>query len=354
MKKRHILWVAILSTMGFVDAALADGPRNYLYIVGSTTVAPFTEAAAGKIEKSAKLKRPLLESDGTNGGFRMFCEGTGMDYPDIVNAFRPIRKREFDICQANGVGDIVEGKIGYDALVIVVNKKAKPMMGLTLKDLYLALAKQVPDPACNESCDKLVTNPYKTWKQIDPALPDVKIEVFGPPSNSGFTEVFAEAVLEAGCNKYPLLAAKKANNGKEYKRACDNIREDGVYVEETGEMIADRLDYSNPDTVGIINYSRLKENASHLQALKLEGVAPDYESIATQSYPLARPLFFYVKKAHVTRIPGFQAFIAEFTSEKALGPKGYLISKGLVAMSAQELKTTATDLKTLKPMPSPN
>ena len=326
MNKRNLpgAAAAMLSTLLIANAALADGPRNYLYIVGSTTIAPFTEEVASRIAKSAKFKRPLLESNGTSGGFTMFCEGTGMDYPDIIDASRPIKKSEFTTCQKNGVGDIVEVKIGYDGIVIASNKKAKPM-DLTRKDLYLALAK----------------------------LPDVKIDVYGPPSNSGSSEVFSEAVLESGCNSFPWLRAMRTKNEKEYYRNCHNFREDGAYTQESGELIPSRLD-DNLDSVGIINFNRLRENASHLQTAKLQGVAPTYETIATQNYAIARPLFFYVKKAHVDRLPGFKNYLAEFTSEKASGPNGYLLAKGLVGMSPQELKAYAADVKELKPMVPPN
>ncbi len=347
MKKRHLL-AAILSAQLIASAVLADGPRNYLYIVGSTTIAPFAEEVASRIAKSAKFKRPLHESNGTNGGFTMFCEGTGMDYPDIIDASRPIKKSEFTTCQNNGVGDIVEVKIGYDGLVIASNKKAKPME-LTRKDLYLALAKMVPDAACKEACDKLIPNPYKTWKQVNPGLPDVKIDVYGPPFNAGSSEVFAEAVLESGCNSFPWLRTMRTKNEKEYNRDCHNFREDGAYTQESAELIPARLDDSL-DAIGIINFNRLKENAAHLQAAKLEGVAPTYETIAAQSYGIARPLFFYVKKAHFNRIPGFGAYLTEFTSEKASGAKGYLLAKGLVGMSPQELKDMAADVKALKPL----
>ncbi|MCX7112275.1 MAG: substrate-binding domain-containing protein [Proteobacteria bacterium] len=351
MNKKYLLGAAILSAQFIAGAALADGARNYLYIVGSTTLAPFSEEVGSRV-KSAKFIRPLLESNGTGGGLTMFCEGPGTDYADIVNASRPMKKSEYATCQKNGVGDLVEVKIGYDGLAIASNKKAKPME-LTRKDLYLALAKQVPDPACKEDCEKLIPNPYKTWKQVNPNLPDVKIEVFGPPFNSGIVEVFAEAVMESGCNSYPWLRAMRTTNEKEYNRSCHNIRDDAAYVQETGDLIPSRLDDS-VDSVGIMVYSRLKENASHLRAAKLEGVAPSYETIAAQSYPISRPQFFYVKKANVSKIPGFANFLAEFTSEKASGPQGYLLAKGLVGMSPQELKATAADVKVLKPMAAPN
>ena len=352
MKLRHLLGAAMLSAQFIASAALADGPRNYLYIVGSTTIAPFSEEVASHLAKSAKFKRPLHESNGTSGGFTMFCDGLGMDFPDIVDASRPINKAEFAACQRNGVGDIVEVKIGYDGVAITSNKKAKPME-FTRKDLYLALAKQVPDPACKDSCDKLIPNPYKTWKQVNPSLPDTKIEVYGPPFNSGSFEVFAEAVLESGCNSFPWLREMRTSNEKGYHRNCHNIREDGSYIQESGELIPSRQ-ADSLDSIGIMNFNRLKENASRLQAVKLEGVLPSYETIGAQSYPISRPLFMYVKKAHVDRLPGFTAFLAEFVSEKAAGSKGYLIDKGLVAMSPQELKTVAADVKALKPMTPPN
>lgn len=328
------------------NTAQADGPRNYLYVVGSTTVAPFTEEVAKHI-KGGKLRPPLLESNGTSGGFTMFCEGVGMDYPDIVNASRPIKKKELETCTQNGAGEVLEVKFGFDGLVVASQKKAKPM-DLTRKDLYLALAKNVPDPACKgTNCDNFVPNPYKTWKQVNPALPDAKIEVYGPPLGSGSAEVFGEAVSEVMCDKYPSLAAKKLNNEKEYKRTCDNVRADGVYVEETGEMITSRLDTS-PNAVGIINFSRFKDNDSHLQAATLDGVLPSYDTLATQTYPISRPLYFYAKLAHVNRIPGFGAFLTEFTNEKTIGPKGYLLGKGLIAMPLQDVKTVAADVKALK------
>jgi phosphate transport system substrate-binding protein len=349
MNTRYLLAAAILCVAG---GALADEARNYLYIVGSTTLAPFSEEVGSRIAKGAKIKPPLLESNGTNGGLTTFCEGPGKDYADIVNTSRPMKKSEYETCQKNGVGDLVEVKTGYDGLVIASNKQAKPME-LTRRELYLALAKKVPDPACKEDCEKLIPNPYKTWKQINPNLPDAKIEVFGPPFNSGIVEVFAEAVLESGCNSFPWLRALKAANEKEYNRSCHNIRDDAAYVQETGDLIPSRLDDS-ADSVGIMVFSRLKENASHLQAAKLEGVIPSYETIAAQSYPISRPQYFYVKKANVASVPGLTNYLAEFTSEKASGDKGYLLAKGMVGLSPQELKASAANVAALKPMAPPN
>jgi len=350
MKTRPILmgaaWLAAQALLNPAHAA----DKNYLHVLGSTTVVPFAEEVAGRLAKAKKLKPPLFESTGTNSGMVLFCEGGAIDTPDIVNASRSIKKSEFATCQLNGVGDLVEVKIGYDGIVIANSKKAKPLE-LTRKELYLGLAKQVSDPACKEKepCDNLVANPYKTWKQINPNLPDVKIEVIGPPAGSGTMEVFAEAVSEAGCNAYPALAARKAKNEKDYNRVCHNLREDGVYTEENAENIPAMLE-SRPEAVGILNFNRVKDNAAKLQSAKLDGVAPDYDSIASQSYPISRPLFFYVKKSHVGRVPGLDTYLSEFASERAIGPKGYLVNKGLVALSAQEAKQVAADVKALKPL----
>lgn len=349
MKTKSLLsTLALAAALSPMGNAMAD-TKNYIHVVGSTTVVPFAEDVSAKLGK--KLKHPLFESTGTNAGIVLFCEGGGLESPDVVNTSRSIRKSEFDICQNNGAGDLIEIKIGYDGIVIASGKKAKPM-DLTRKELYLALAKKVPDPAAcagKPNCDTLIVNPYKTWKQINPALPDTKIEVFGPPLGSGTMEVFADAVTEAGCNTYPALAAKKNWNEKEYRRICDNVREDGVYTEETAETVVDRI-VDNPNAIGILNFSRLKEHAAKLQAAKLDGVAPDYDSISSKTYPVAHPLFVYAKKSHVAKIPGLGAYLNEFASEKAIGPKGYLVNKGLIALPATEFKQVAADTKALKPM----
>lgn len=330
--------------------AQADGFRNFVSVVGSSALQPYASAVSEKVVKAGKVERPKLESTGTNGGFTLFCEGVGMDYPDIVDTWRPMRKKEFETCQANGVKDIVEVKIGYDGVVMAQSKKVKPLGSLSAKEIYLALAKHLPDPACKQNCDdKLVANPYKTWKQINPSLPDTKIEVFGPPLTAGTSEVFGEVVLEAGCNSYPWLAAKKARNEKEYKRSCHDVRRDGAYVEEVNELIVSQL-ASEPEAVGLFSYKWLRENADRLAPIAVDGVKPDSDSIATQKYPVSRPLFFYVKKAHIDRVPGLSRYIAEFTSEKAWGDKGYLKSKGLIPMPLVERKIYAADAKSLKAM----
>lgn len=339
----------VLAGLLATGETLADGVRNYVYIVGSSTLQPFAAAVADKIAKGGKILRPKIESTGTGGGFTLFCDGVGMDFPDIVNASRPMKKKEFDNCQKNGVNDIVEVKIGYDGIVVAQSKKSKPY-NLTIKQLYLALAKQIPDPACKQPrCEKLVANPYQTWKQIDPALPDVRIEALGPPVSSGTSEAFADIVLAQGCDSYPWLAAKKTNNETEYKQLCHSLREDGAYTEETVDTIVSRLT-ANPEAIAIVGYSGLKENTDRIQAAAIEGVLPNHDNIASRQYPLYRPLSFYLKKAHDGRVPGLEKYLAEFTNEKAWGEKGYLVAKGLISMPLPERKTYASDAKTLKSM----
>lgn len=337
MNVSRALPTLLLSLACLAEPAAADGGRNYVHVVGSSTLLPYAEAVADRIAKGGKIKRPKLESTGAAGGFTLFCEGAGPDFPDIVNSPRPMKKAEEETCRNNGVGDIAEAKIGYDALAVAQSAQTLPLE-LTRKTLYLALAKQVPDPACNAepACEKLVANPYKTWKQIDPKLPDAKIEVFGPPVGSGAGEVFAEAVLEKGCAAYPWLAAQKAKNEAAYRRLCDNVRSDGAYIEETGETVVSRIE-ENSKALGLVAFSRLRQNAA-LQALAIDGVTPSRESIAARQYSLAHPLYFYVKSAHMDRIPGLKQYVTEFTRDKTWGEKGYLAARGLIPLEASERK----------------
>jgi phosphate transport system substrate-binding protein len=338
-----------VSAMVFGASVGAVGGRDTISIVGSSTVYPFTTVVAERFGKGGKFKTPKVEQTGTGGGIKLFCAGVGVKYPDIVNASRRMTESEFEQCAKSGVKDIVEVKIGYDGIVLAHSKKSEPM-NLTRKEVYLALAKQIPDPACG-FCDKLVSNPYQSWRQINPALPDTKIEVLGPPPTSGTRDAFAELALEGGCKAFEVIAALKKANEPEFKRVCHTVREDSAYVEagENDNLIVQKL-VANPDAVGIFGYSFLEENADKVAPAKIEGVAPSFESIADGSYSIARPMYFYVKKAHVGMIPGIAEYIAEFTSEKAWGEDGYLSERGLVPLPAEERKKMAEDAKKLKPL----
>jgi phosphate transport system substrate-binding protein len=341
MKKLISAAIAV-SLTGFASMAAA---RDYISIVGSSTVYPFATVVAERFGKTTEFKTPKIESTGSGGGLKLFCAGVGVENPDITNASRRIKSSEVERCAKNGVKEIVEVKIGYDGIAIA-NSKAAPQLKLSRKDLYLALAKDVPNP---KGGDKLVPNPYKTWKQVNPSLPDTAIEVLGPPPTSGTRDAFAELVMEHGCKEYPFIKAMKKTDKKAFKAVCMTVREDGPYIEagENDNLIVQKLE-ANKNALGIFGFSFLDQNSDKVQGSLIDGAAPSFDNIADGSYPVSRPLFFYVKKAHVGKIPGIEAYMAEFTNDKAWGDEGYLADKGLIPMPADERKAFKNDVDTLK------
>jgi phosphate transport system substrate-binding protein len=328
--------------------AEAQSARDFITVAGSSTVFPFSSAVAEQFGRGSKFKTPKVESVGTGGGLKLFCQGVGPQTTDVANASRRIKKSEYDDCQKNGVKDIVEVKIGFDGIVLA-NAKSSPTYQLTRKEVYMALAKQVPDPAAPT---RLIDNPYKTWKQLNPKLPDVKIEVLGPPPTSGTRDAFAELMLEKGCEGFSWLKELKEVDEKRFKRVCTQIREDGAYVEagENDNLIVQKLE-ANPRALGVFGYSFLEENLNKLHGSVIEGKEPTFENIADGSYPVSRSMYMYVKKAHVGVIPGIQEFVAEFTSEKAMGEEGYLADKGLIPLPKAErarVRKDAAGMVTLK------
>ncbi len=342
------LALALAATFVVTGPAYAQSARDYISMVGSSTVYPFATAVAEQFGKGSKFKTPKVESTGTGGGFKLFCGGVGVQYPDISNASRAIKKSEIETCAKNGVTEIVEVKIGFDGIVIASSKKAKPM-ALTVKDLWLALAKEVPEPGTG----KLVANPFKTWKEINPEFPPIKIEVLGPPPTSGTRDAFVELVMDVGCKEFSAIKDLEKADEKKAKVVCATVREDGAYIEagENDNLIVNKL-VANPNALGIFGYSFLEENLDKIQGETVNGVAPTFESIADGKYPVSRPLFFYIKKAHVDVIPGIKEYVTEFTSEKAAGSEGYLANKGLIPLPPAQRKQIAADasaLKTLAP-----
>jgi phosphate transport system substrate-binding protein len=325
--------------------AFAQSARDSINIVGSSTVYPFTTTVAEQFGQAGKFKTPKVESTGTGGGIKLFCNGVGPQFPDIANASRRIKASELQACAQNGIKEVVEIKVGYDGLVIAENKSAAALK-LTPKDVYLALAKTVPDPANPTS---LIPNPYVTWKDVNKTLPATKIEALGPPPTSGTRDSFVELYMEAGCRTYAWLDALRSQDEARFKRACDTLREDGAYVEagENDNLIVQKL-AANPTAVGIFGYSFLEENLDKLKGSLVSGVSPTYETISSGKFPASRPLYIYVKKAHVGVIPGMNEFIAEYTSDKALGEDGYLADKGLVPPSKSEIGRIRDDAKSLK------
>jgi len=346
MQKFALTLAAASMLVAATTAQAADG-RDYISIVGSSTVYPFTTAVAEQFGKATKFKTPKIESTGTGGGIKLFCSGAGVETPDIANASRPIKKAEVETRAKNGANQIVEGKIGYDGNVLANSKKAEQLK-LSRKDIFLALAKEVPSP---EGGDKLVANPYKTWKDVNAKLPAEKIEVLGPPPTSGTRDAFVEMVMDHGCAEFAPIKALKSTDEKKFKAVCQTVREDGAYIEagENDNLIVQKLE-ANPKSVGIFGFSFLDQNMDKLQASVVDGETPDFKSIADGKYPVSRPLFIYVKKDHVGKIPGIAEFLAEFTSDRAWAENGYLAEKGLIPMPKDERKTVAADTKALNVM----
>ncbi|MBC2735007.1 MAG: PstS family phosphate ABC transporter substrate-binding protein [Desulfobacteraceae bacterium] len=344
MIRKSILLATATFFMATAGSAYAASARDNISIVGSSTVYPFATVVAEQFGKTTSFKTPKIESTGSGGGFKLFCAGVGVEHPDITNASRAMKKSEYDKCQANGVKEIVEVKIGYDGIVVANSKKASPLK-LTRKDIFLALAKNVPDPS---GAEKLVPNPYKTWKDVNNSLPAAKIEVLGPPPTSGTRDAFVELVMEEAAKGFPFIKAMDKND---FKAAAHTVREDGPYVEagENDNLIVQKLN-ANPDALGIFGFSFLDQNTDTIQGSFVDGVQPTFEAIADGSYPVSRPLFFYVKKAHVGVIPGIQEYLTEFTSEKTWGEDGYLSEKGLIPMPDQERQQYQSDVKALKPL----
>ena len=335
---------ALLISVNAVDAISA---RDHISIVGSSTVYPFATVVAEQFGKTTKFKTPTIESTGSGGGLKLFCAGVGVEHPDITNASRAIKSSECNTCFENGVKEIIEVKIGYDGIV-VANAKSAPMMKLTRKDLFLALAKDVPDPKGGEN---LIPNPYKTWKDVNPSLPNQKITVLGPPPTSGTRDAFVELAMEGGAKKFDFIKAMKKKDKKKYKAVCHTVREDGAYVEagENDNLIVQKLE-KDPTALGIFGFSFLDQNADKIKGSFVDGVEPTFDNIADGQYPVSRPLFFYVKKAHIGTIPGIAEYLKAFSAEATWGPDGYLSEKGLIPMPDAERKQFAKDIKMLTPM----
>jgi phosphate transport system substrate-binding protein len=359
--------IAALSAAMVAGTAQAAA-RDYISIVGSSTVFPFSTTVAEQFGKTTKFKTPKVESTGSGGGMKLFCAGVGVEHPDITNASRRMKKSEQELCAKNGVKEIIEVKVGYDGIVLGQSKATKGK-SLTRKDIFLALAKQVPGKD-----GKLIDNPYTTWKQVNPALPDVRIEVLGPPPTSGTRDAFVELAMEGGAKAFPELknlrgskdeaeiraimaklglpdSAFNKSGKKLFQAIAHGIREDGVFVEagENDNLIVQKLQ-ANPSAVGIFGFSFLDQNADVIQGATVDGAEPTFENIASGDYPVSRSLYFYVKKAHVGAVPGIAEFVGEFTSEKAWGPEGYLAEKGLIPSPDAERGQFAYDAKAMNPM----
>jgi phosphate transport system substrate-binding protein len=341
---RKTLFIAAASALAAATFAGTAQARDEIKIVGSSTVFPFSTAVAEEFGKTTSFPTPVVESTGSGGGLKLFCAGVGVEHPDITNSSRRIKSSEVETCAKNGVAEITEVKVGFDGIVIA-NSKSSPQVKLTRAQVFQALAKEV------EVDGKLVANPYQKWSDIDPSLPDVKIEVLGPPPTSGTRDAFTELVLEESCDTLPAIKALKESNKDQHKAVCASVREDGGYVEagENDNLIVGKLE-ANKDAFGIFGFSFLDQNADKLQGSIVEDVAPTFENIASGDYPVSRSLFFYVKNAHVGAIQGIKEFIDEFTSDKASGQTGYLTDKGLIPLTPEEHDKVRKQALSLTPL----
>jgi phosphate transport system substrate-binding protein len=347
IRKSVLSSMSVLAMLATAPVVHAQAARDTISIVGSSTVYPFTTTVAEQLGRQGKFKTPKVESTGTGGGIKLFCNGVGVQHPDAGNASRRMNAGEYETCRKNGVTDIIEIKVGFDGLTISESKKG-PSFALTRKQVYLALAKQIPDPA---NPTALIANPYKTWKDIDKTLPAIKIEILGPPPTSGTRDSFHELYMESGCRTYPWINTLRGMDEKRFKRICHTIREDGAFIEagENDNLIVQKIE-ANPNALGIFGFSFLEENLDQLRGLKIDGVEPTFETIASGKFPASRPLFVYVKKAHIGVIPGIKEFMDEYVSDKAIGEEGYLSDKGLVPLPKADLAKSRADVKAQKPL----
>ena len=318
-----------------MTAGAADlNQRQHILIVGSSTAYPIVSAAAEAISRNGGLATaPVVESTGSGGGIKLFCAGVGLDTPDIAMASRIMKDSERAACTQNHVNDIREIKIGYDGIVIA-NTKEAPAFALSRRDLYLALAREVPSPTAP---DRLIDNPYASWREIDPALPDMPIRVLGPPPTSGTRDILVERLLGGVCLEVPVLQAMHARDPTEFVQHCHALREDGAYInagENDARLVRKLL--NDPGALGIFGYNFLDRNRDRLQAATIDGIAPEFELIETGVYPLSRPLYIYVKPQHARVVRGLDDFVEALTAPQAVGPEGYLIDHGLIPLPAYE------------------
>ena len=328
--------LVIILSISLIPSLQAKAEEQ-IRIVGSSTVFPFSTAVAEEFGRKTKYKTPIVESTGSGGGMKLFCAGNGKQHPDITNASRRIKSKEFKKCSDAGI-KIIEIKVGYDGIVLANSKRAN-VVKLSTRDIYMALAEKVP---ANEDGSELQDNPYQTWKDVNPKLPNVKIEVLGPPPTSGTRDAFVELAMDAGAKTFPALKELRGSSkaGKnEFKRIARTIREDGAFIEagENDNLIIQKLD-QNPNALGIFGFSFLDQNTDKIQGSIVNDAEPTFDNILIGDYPISRSLFFYVKKNHIRMKPSITQFVKEFTSLSAMGEDGYLVEKGLIPLSSEEYK----------------
>jgi len=322
--KKYLGMAAAIAMLA--SASGAHAARDYVWAAGSSTVFPFSTRVAENFAKKTGRKAPKVESLGTGGGIKLFCSGSGEGFPDIANASRPMKKSEFDACQQKGVKDIVQIKIGFDGIIVAVDKDGGDYAFKT-QHLFLGLASNVLRGG------QFVKNPYQTWDEVGAGLPGNRILVYGPPPTSGTRDAFVELAIEAGARQFPTIDAIRSDNEKLFKSKIDPLREDGSWIDagENDNAIVATLT-KTPGALGVFGYSFLEENGDKVKGASVNGVKPTANTISDGSYPLSRSLFIYVKKSMIGVTPGLQEFVNEFVSDAATGRGGYLQGRGLIPL----------------------
>jgi len=312
-----------------VGATPAFAARDQVWSAGSSTVFPFSTRVAEQFARKSGGKPPKVESLGTGGGMKLFCGGSSDAFPDIANASRRMTAAEFDSCQAKGVKDIIEIKIGYDGIVVATDKKGSNY-NFNTEHLFLGLSGTVMRHG------EWVKNPYKTWNEVGAALPAKRIQVYGPPPTSGTRDAFVELALEEGARKIPDIAEQRSKDEKLFKQRVDPVRTDGGWIDagENDNAIVATLT-KTPDALGVFGYSFLEENLDKVKGARVNGIAPTAATISDGSYPLSRSLFIYVKKSSLGVVPGLKGFVDEFLSDAATSRGGYLQDRGLIPLPAK-------------------
>lgn len=328
---KPLLAGALLATMTWVPLPAAAQPRGAVLVTGSSTVFPFSSAVAERLVETAGDQRVKVASTGTVHGFAQFCRGPSLEHPDVQNASRRMTAGEFLLCVRNGVNEIMEMPIGFDGIV-VAHRKGLPSPSFTLSQLWLGIAKEVPQNG------RLVPNPYTSWRQVSADLPDWPIRVIGPPRTSGTRDSFTELAMMAGCRSVPEVAA--IGDIAQRNRVCATVREDGHWIDagEDDEAIVRRITTDPDGTLGIFGFSFLDAARDRIEGSTIGGVDDTPATIASGQYPLSRPLFLYVKRPNLDRIPALKDYLTEYVSDRALGSGGYLAQRGLVPLSAERLR----------------
>jgi phosphate transport system substrate-binding protein len=335
------LWrrvACVFLSLGLMSASPQLLARDRVRVVGSSTLFPFASRVAEAFGSTGRWPTPVVESVGTGGGFQLFCAGVGDATPDVTDASRPMTGAEIADCNRHGVGEVVGIRVGLDGMLLV-NAKNAPAFALTREQLYLAVARRVARNG------QLVLNPFRRWREISPQLPDLPIRIYGPAPNHGTRDAFVALAIAPACERVPEVRALSA---AERQVACQALREDGAWIDISADyaVLLRRL-LADPQALGVLGFSYLDNNRDKLKASRIEGIDPTPESISAWTYPLARPLFIYVKRAHIGRIIGLLEFVQEFVSDRATGPRGYLVDQGLMPLPEAQMKAERAKVQQL-------